>query len=51
MEQVGDGIEKVGDGIEKVGNSIEETFTERHNRKRGVKTFFGKIVNKIGRIF
>lgn len=48
---VEDGMEQVGDGIEKVGDSIEETFSERHNRKRGVKTFFGKIVNKIGRIF
>lgn len=48
---VEDGIEEIGDGIEKVGDNIEETFSEHHNRQRGVKTFFGKIVSKIGRIF
>jgi len=48
---VADGVEGIADGIEKVGDSIGETFSERHNRQRGVKTFFGKIVSKIGRIF
>lgn len=48
---VGDGIEQVGDSIEKIGDDIEETFTEHHHRQRGVKTFFGKLVSKIGRIF
>ncbi len=48
---VEDGIEQVEDGIERVGDGIEETFTDHHNRQRGVKTFFGKIVSKIGRIF
>lgn len=51
VESVGNGIEAVGDGIEKVGDEIEETFSEKHNRHRGVKTFFGKFVNKLGRIF
>jgi penicillin-binding protein 1A len=48
---VADGLEEVGDGIEKIGDGIEETFSERHNRQRGVKTFFGRLVSKIGRIF
>lgn len=46
-----DGVEQVGDGIESIGDGIEETFSDRHNRQRGVKTFFGKLVSKIGRIF
>lgn len=48
---VEDRVEEIGDGLEKVGDGIEETFSDRHNRERGVKTFFGKIVSKIGRIF
>jgi len=41
----------VADGIEKVEEGIEDTFTERHNRQRGIKTFFSKLVSKIGHIF
>ena len=48
---VEDGVEGISNGIERVGDSIGETFSERHNRQRGVKTFFGRIVSKIGRIF
>lgn len=48
---VEDGVEGIANGIERVGDSIGETFSERHNRQRGVKTFFGRIVSKIGRIF
>ena len=48
---VEDGVEQIGDGIEEIHDGIEETFSEKHNRQRGVKTFFGKLVSKIGRIF
>lgn len=48
---VEDGVEGISNGIERVGDSIDETFSERHYRERGVKTFFGKIVSKLGRIF
>lgn len=48
---VAGGLEEVGDGIEKIDDGIEETFSERHYRERGVKTFFGRLVRESGRIF